>query len=329
MPERHRNFSVDFLKLFFISIIVLHHSGLLSHFLYRANFAVEFFFFLSGYFICYTFEKGVSFSDFVKKRIKKLFPGYLSAYILISLVYFFLGEFKYKAPYGPFLELLMFQSVGIPNSEGINYPLWYLSVLFYGGILLFFMKRVINHKLFNVICVLIVVIVYSYLCFNPNGVELWGYCFDVIYIPFWRGVADLIIGMWIYYLPKLSYKIGRVLQLTSFFATIILFFIPGNLNYILTVFPALLVYVSTTNKTVFDGISNNPILLKCYPYQYYIFLNHALGIRICHYAFSHIELPVPIEILIILCTVAFFAIVMKAITDSTVRLFETALKKTR
>lgn len=318
-----RNYSVDFLKLLFMIIIVLHHSEFLSDYLKLGYVAVEFFFFISGYFISATFEKGISLLEFIKRRIKTLYPGYISALALISVALLVLGEYSYKTWYGPFLELLMLQNVGIPNSgEGLNYPLWYVSVLFWGGILLYFLKSVLKNKCFFLVSGLIVILTYGYLIFYARCIDSWDTFLGVFYIPFWRGVADLIIGIYIYYLPKPPVIFGKMLQIISFFATLLLFFSPWKLPFLSLMLPTLLAYSIMNNDTVFDRISKTRILKKCYPYQYYIFLNHALGIRICHFISSHIDLPIFIKILLVLIIVAFLAFIMKKLTDTIVHFIE-------
>ena len=75
--DNQRNYSFDFLKLFYTIIIIIHHSNLLNNVMLRGYIPVEFFFFISGYFIYSTSKRNITFIQFVKRRIQKLYPGYL------------------------------------------------------------------------------------------------------------------------------------------------------------------------------------------------------------------------------------------------------------
>ncbi|WP_077034661.1 acyltransferase [Pelomonas sp. KK5] len=110
--------------------------------------AVDFFFVLSGYIMCYTylasFESGpwaASYGSFLKKRVIRLFP--LNVFVVLSLVLcgfassallgrnIFFGALSY--PFDLLCNLLMLQGLGI--GRNINGPSWSVSVEFVAYIL--------------------------------------------------------------------------------------------------------------------------------------------------------------------------------------------------
>lgn len=110
--------------------------------------AVDFFFVLSGYIMCYTyldsFESGPwgkSYGSFLKKRVIRLFP--LNVFVVLSLLLLglassallgrniFFGALNY--PFDVICNLLMLQGLGI--GRNINGPSWSVSVEFLAYIL--------------------------------------------------------------------------------------------------------------------------------------------------------------------------------------------------
>ena len=317
--DHRRNYSFDFLKLFFTTVIIMHHSRLLSGVMVRGYIVVEFFFFVSGYFICSKIENGTPFKLYLKSRIKKLYPGYLCAFVLIFLAFLTIGKLSYQAPYGALLELFLLQNVGIPRSGGINFPLWYLSVLFYGGALIYPVKRILPNRWFHVVGGILVALTYGFLLFQVKKVECWETVGGIFYIPFWRGVSDLIIGMWIYQMPKLSGRSGKRLQLISFFAAFALLFMPGKLDFFTIAVLAVLVYSSAGQDTMLDSVGRLKLFRKCYAYQYFAYLNHALAIYGNNFIFDHItthrQTPLVIPMLTLAGIVAIMAFGTKKATD--------------
>lgn len=329
--DNQRNYSFDFLKLFYTIIIIIHHSNLLNNVMLRGYIPVEFFFFISGYFIYSTSKRNITFIQFVKRRIQKLYPGYLCAFILLLLALLAVGKLSYNAPYGPLLEVLLLQNIGIPNSGGVNYAMWYLSVLFYGGGIVFLAIRILRTRWFNVVGAIIIALTYGFCFFQVHEIEYWDTVFGIFYIPFWRGVSDLIIGMWLYQLPKPPTKISKYVQLITFISSLVLMFIPGKLDFIEIVLIATLIYSSTTKDVLLERVGEANILCHCYEYQYFAYLNHVLAIYGYSFIYEiiakHIQIPKIIQVLALLCIVTFIAYSTKKITNYTVRLLSHTKRK--
>ena len=56
--------------------------------------------------------------------------------------------------YSPLLELSLLQNVGIPlENAAMNYPCWYLSVLLFGGTVIYILLRKLSKRNFNIVAV--------------------------------------------------------------------------------------------------------------------------------------------------------------------------------
>lgn len=81
-----KNYALDFLKVFSMVVIIIHHSSFIYEWMPRGHVFVEFFFFTSGYFLYGTYKKHSEMTVFqyAKNRIAKLYPYYLISFVLLS-----------------------------------------------------------------------------------------------------------------------------------------------------------------------------------------------------------------------------------------------------
>lgn len=279
--ERNRAF--DFLKLCFTAVIVLHHSHYLDGALNRGYIPVEFFFILSGFFIaqaCQT-RPEQSVWQYFKTRAWKLYPEYWFAFLLLLAKILITGaKMPYPTWYAPILDLLMMQNLGIPGSGGMNYPAWYLSVLMFGGLLIYCLRKRLTQKLFNIIACLVVAITYLFLAANSRTVEQWNTVAYVLYVPFWRGMADMFIGTLLFQMPIPSKIWGRMLECLSLLGVLLLLHISGPYDYLAVVLIVLLVYAVRTEGSWLQKVGSFPPVKCFYRYQYGVYLNHALVISL-------------------------------------------------
>jgi len=192
-----RNYAFDFLKVFLVYVVVVHHSGALTSILHRGYMSVDCFFMISGYLIARTLDAHpqMSTGKYLKRRLISLYPAYLFAYILLAAVYILVGKFRYDRTYGALLEILLLQDVCIV-SNSINYGMWYLSVLMTAGTLIYFFLGHMPRKLTTVLSLLISVFLYAWHK-TLGGIEQWGMV-GILYPPFWRGTAGICAGIFFY-----------------------------------------------------------------------------------------------------------------------------------
>ncbi|MEY8337968.1 acyltransferase family protein [Lachnospiraceae bacterium 62-35] len=185
---------------------------------------VDFFFVLSGYFLCYScFQKKFTPISFLERRILKLYPLYFIGLMLVfvyscsSIILSFGIGIKSAAIIWNYLlntidEILMIQMAGFTR-DWTNFMLWYVSVLIIDGYILYYLLYV--HKDFTIkfISPILILIGYS-LIFQFGGDK--GLDYNVNYIYFmtggmWRGLAGMCLGTLIYSTDRyFDYIAGRI-----------------------------------------------------------------------------------------------------------------------
>lgn len=277
-----RNKAFDLVKIVCTVIIILHHTEFFYGILNRGYIAVEFFFIASGFFLYHSFKNKpeVSTIHYFLKRARRLYPEYWFAFLVLFIARLFVHTIPYSHWYSPILELLMLQNVGIPfEHEGINYPCWYLSVLLFGGTLVYFFLRRLSRNIFNIVATIISIGVYLFFISQSLNIEQWG-TVGVFYLPFWRGMADMMIGTLIYQLPNPKKIFSIIVECGSCLAILILLRLNGRFDYLTVVFVVLLTWVIKSKDSVLKKIANLKIVNIVSKYQYGIYVNHICVILI-------------------------------------------------
>lgn len=302
---KKHNFAFDIIKLFAITTIVIHHSGLLQGVLVRGYIWVEFFFITSGYLLYSSFKKNSSSNTLqhLKKRILRVYPEYFASWFLIFLFMLIAsGKFPYENIVQMILEIFMMQNIGLPFGGAINKPLWYLSVMMLADVIIFAMLKKMNRKLYRIVSVLIILFTTVTMISNSLGIEQWGYSYVIMYTPFWRGFADMLIGTLIYQLAdSITIKnkvLLMVMEIIASISIVILLFLPGNFDYICFIFIILLAISITSSQSIFNRLGDNKIVAFLMKYEYSIYLNHSLIIMVSRKIFSIVSLPLVMEIFV-------------------------------
>lgn len=202
-----RNHWLDFLKLTFIIIIAFWHTAWWINLRY-GFLPVEFFFIVSGYFIYASSLKKKSFGKFVTDKIKRLYPTYLIILLLNAVYSLSFPQFYSNSSYEYFglslaREALLLQSVGLDklfivfkiNLMRTTPTAWYVSVYFYGAIMLYWILTHLPKKWATYIISAIVAGVYGFYIFVWDGtLEIWTYK-SIFYMPLWRGLAGMSVGI--------------------------------------------------------------------------------------------------------------------------------------
>jgi peptidoglycan/LPS O-acetylase OafA/YrhL len=98
-PARHIN-NFDFLRLFFAILVIFSHSfelgvgsmeneplyALTHHQTTGGSIAVDFFFIMSGYLIAGSFQRSSGVGEFLMKRIRRIYPGFIAAMLFGALI---------------------------------------------------------------------------------------------------------------------------------------------------------------------------------------------------------------------------------------------------
>lgn len=207
--------------------------------------AVEFFFILSGFFIYQTYSsKRIGILNYFIARSKKLVPKFLIvlfAFVLLKFVasLFITYDFKDLLCSGIKLidDVLLLSGVGVFPGKSVLGPVWYLSVLLWGGTWLYALL-VYNIKFSMIVFFpLILLFWFTFIGFTGGYIELWhtNICF---YMPLIRGVSDMIVGIFVGYIWNLKKnsiesKYSLFFNIAAFFSLFfffILFFVHENLD---------------------------------------------------------------------------------------------------
>ncbi len=280
-PERNEAF--DLLKIVCTLIIILHHTELFYGGLNRGYIAVEFFFITSGLFLyqSYINNPEVDTEHYFIKRAKRLYPEYWFAFLVLLMARLCMHSIPYTHWYSPLLEVSLLQNVGIPlENTAMNYPCWYLSILLFGGTVIYILLRKLSKRNFNIVAVGIVICTYVYLISQSFHIEQWGTTGFVFYLPFWRGMADMMIGIIIYQLPKPKKILGIIIELCSGIGIVILLRINGDFDYLAVAFIILLTWSICSNSSILRKIGKLKIVNIINKYQYGMYVNHICVILI-------------------------------------------------
>ena len=220
-----RNCLVDLCRFLFMTVVCLWHFKQYLHlgWLAKGYIVVDFFFILSGFLIHRSFQKhNYPVFAYIWKRIKHFFPEYFFALItteiitIQSLLRNSTDLSLRNVIYSFIAESLFVQSIGLPNIHAVNYPCWYLSVLIFGGGIVYALLKVLPEK--SVVCSFAVVSfsLYALLLYPEGSLERWNGFYPMV-----RGTAGLSAGIAISNLVQKaslsSIKKCRIaLMLTSF-----------------------------------------------------------------------------------------------------------------
>ena len=204
MREKLKN--IEFLRFIFAIMIAFHHYTSsefirnstniwvknLPNITFNLPFIVDFFFVISGFFLIYTY-RGISETDFIKKKYCQLFP--LMFLYVFSIKIF--SMFGFTNPSGePIFSLLLLDSVGLTLSHsGVA---WFISAYFFVICFYYFLLKNFTLKNIKLFLFLSIYLSYAFLIHQNNGniaTNKIFYC--VINGSILRACAGIAIGCFI------------------------------------------------------------------------------------------------------------------------------------
>ena len=235
--------NIELLRFIFTMIIVTSHVPILLNMLprympdsYRFDswvLGVDFFFILSGFFFVYTKDKYQTITDFIIRKIKRLWPVMAFTVLLFFLLYFF-GLPSYGKSVSDYVYPFFFL-----NNLGFNFshmgPVWYVSVLFMVLLFYFVLFKVMKPMSAFMITGLLTFFGYIDLVNATNGkiYEISELACPFLNFGLLRGISGIGLGSllgaaYIQYKPKIKQiKPG-------FFWTVSEVFVLGGFVYFLT-----------------------------------------------------------------------------------------------
>lgn len=277
--------SIEFLRIIFtFAIIVFHIWGNIDpkreiyEYCRHARFAVDFFFIISGFFLCSSFMQ--DFKNWIIKRVLRLFPVFFVVTIICAI---------YMHP--PFYSLLMdfslLSGMGIFGKGPLCGYCWYIFPLFWISCLYFCMANIIKNK-FNFLFFVSILIYFSLVILFCKNNFITDPVKNILYI-FNAGCLRAIVGIGIgilirmlFYNPNTKQKPLLRMLFTGFelflFSYLMaqFFFVPANhtinyaLGYIIIFTFLFLLFVN--NSGYFSLILNkfNVSAVSKYCYCWYI-----------------------------------------------------------
>lgn len=321
-----RNYCVDFLKLVFAVCIALGHYGVNIF----SETIVYCFFIMSGYFLVQSFDSG-KYTDgfsYSKARIKRIYPFYLIAFLILVLAMTFYafkdGEgisYFYHAIISCLPELTFTQSIGI-YASGINYPLWQMSTLIIASHILYSLMCFDRKLTTNVLSPIIVILGGAYFAnaYGTHEIQYWGLLGSFVSAPLLRAFTGLCIGVSLYEFLKcvvnnLENKSGIFTTILSVFG---IFYFAANCrlgNTFQNVISFILIFATCLcSKGILSFLFNKKIFKVCEKLSLSIYVNHALIINVSKFITGNrINERVAVCIYIVLLIV--YAVVFMKVID--------------
>ena len=165
---------------------------------------VEFFFIVSGYYIGEKAEAKVDVIDFLKARLKRLYPHYFLSLTLATFMHNInsISDFLSRLR-DLFWSLLMLQNMGL-NITLYNGYLWYVTYLIFCGTLVYCALVKFNRKIVNVLSVIFVITFYSLYTYFFKTIDNSN---SIIILPLsvYRAFAGILWGTLIYKIVNRGY----------------------------------------------------------------------------------------------------------------------------
>ena len=194
--------SIEAFRFVFMLIICIWHyqsTKALAH----GYMAVEFFFILSGVLMFFSSNKEYALGtlDYTMKKVKRFAPDCLLLIAYVNLRHMILPvllgrkELDVSWLLQALPESLFLQNTGI-YTGGVNFPMWYVSVLLFGGAFVYALLRFNKRLALSIILPMIVLVGYTYIFSMDKRGRVDG--FDLhggIYTPMLRGVCGISLGV--------------------------------------------------------------------------------------------------------------------------------------
>lgn len=194
--------SIEAFRFVFMLIICIWHyqsTKALAH----GYMAVEFFFILSGVLMFFSSNKEYALGtlDYTMKKVKRFAPDCLLLIAYVNLRHMILPvllgrkELDVSWLLQALPESLFLQNTGI-YTGGANFPMWYVSVLLFGGAFVYALLRFNKRLALSIILPMIVLVGYTYIFSMDKRGRVDG--FDLhggIYTPMLRGVCGISLGV--------------------------------------------------------------------------------------------------------------------------------------
>lgn len=327
---KKRNGIISLWKFLFAIVIMFFHCHIFyndakNQFFHGGYIAVEFFFIVSGYYLCKKILKGGEYNketigketiSFVIEKLKKLFPYILISYIGYLIIVLCFYNYSLSKIANSIWNLLLLKEVGFKTTD-ICVQFWYITAMLLSMFITYPFLKKYRENFIYLISPLIIIFGLGYLNFNWIGLNhSYGIWTGLFYTGIIRAIVEINIGFIIYIISikiqKIEFKkISKILLtiLGESLLLIVLFVInyidsSKYYDYILLLLIAVSITIFMSEKTYdYDILSVNAF--------YYleklslpIFINHTTIIAIVNKVkiFSNF-LPKEKSIIVVILTI--------------------------
>lgn len=278
------NHSISFFRLVFTFIIAFWHFPMLSKGILNSGYiVVEFFFILSGYLLYQSSHKEIGTIEYTKNKISRFWFKAVVITTIISLVnnsmvFNHLNDFlQYSAKVFLLLVDIIPTDKNIPVHNG---PIWYLTVLIWGGALIYAIIKTFPKKwkfILSIICIgsYAAVLKNTYI-FN----EAWAYP-----LPLLRGLGSLSLGCIINHIVRnhrniISNNLLNTIGILGAVVSTILLFSKDVHGILPVICYSFIIFSCFKKETVIYKVLNRPIFSKWASTSFEIFIGHLFVVKI-------------------------------------------------
>lgn len=196
------NIKMDIIKLIWAYCIALYHAQIFypsNHFI-SGHFAVNYFFVISGFFMCKKFyeSKDIEPRKYLSKRFIPMIPWVMISGCIILVEQLVFSDNKREVIYNAFLsiwEVLLVRMGGLSSGmNGLYTPAWYLSSLFLATIFLIPYIRLVHTK-HSYMTILVVVLGLGYINHVQGSLsgDIYYYC-GFMYMAVFKAIIEMMLG---------------------------------------------------------------------------------------------------------------------------------------
>jgi len=283
---------IDFLRFFFIVLIVCHHSAFFGNHKFLSGYiGVEFFYIVSGWLFaraCYT-QKNLDVFGFLFHKIKGFYPEFLVA----TATGFILMSFFDKDVHGHWLmnfiywisDIFLLQIWGFPTLSATAVS-WFLSAMI-GSLCILAPLALYKPRLLSFYAFPIIISIYGFLCVNYGSLSpiLQPVAGGLIHAGLLRAMADILVGYLSYSmsvkLANTEFSNGRkmimgILEMGGYLISLYLVFRmngPTRIDFLIVLLLAMSVTISFSEVTFTKRIHGS-ICDRLGKYSLNIYLSH-------------------------------------------------------
>ena len=173
----------------------------------------------------------------------------------------------------------------------------------------------------KIVCTVFVIIFYLWVnLFNGGRTVSWEY-FHGIYIPLFRGLANISLGIILYniYFNIKNYSrvwINRIIELLSFMMAMIFMAMPFNYDTIAILFICIFILSILRKSSILEYIGKFFFVKRLYRYEYAVFLNHAVFVIVFEkYILNTYDFRILYKLLLLLSSVIVYSMFTQKFID--------------